>query len=74
VIMELMVNTREDDNVDHSHYQHVFMIISENIPTFKSDLKKFKKYPEALESLCGQVQESFMLLHIAKQYSCCYIR
>jgi hypothetical protein len=64
--MELMVNTREDDDVDHSHYQHVFTIISENIPTFESDLKKFKKNPRALEKLCGQVREYFTLPHIAK--------
>jgi hypothetical protein len=66
VIMELMVNIREDDNVDSSHYQHVFTIISENIPTFESDLKKFKKNPRALENLCGQVREHFTLLRVAK--------
>ncbi|KAH9971966.1 hypothetical protein BGW80DRAFT_1253036 [Lactifluus volemus] len=30
----------------------------ENIPKFKSDLKKFKKYPEAFESLCSQMTTS----------------
>ncbi|KAH9953253.1 hypothetical protein BGW80DRAFT_1468721 [Lactifluus volemus] len=49
---------REDDDVDQSHYQHVFTIISENIPTFNSDLKKFKKDPDALESLCDQMSKS----------------
>ncbi|KAH9953508.1 hypothetical protein BGW80DRAFT_1468521 [Lactifluus volemus] len=49
---------REDDDVDHSHYQHIFTIISENIPTFESDLKKFKKNPRALEKLCGQMTTS----------------
>ncbi|KAH9972366.1 hypothetical protein BGW80DRAFT_1459971 [Lactifluus volemus] len=49
---------REDDNVDSSHYQHVFTMISENIPTFESDLKKFKKNPRALENLCGQMTSS----------------
>ncbi|KAH9952575.1 hypothetical protein BGW80DRAFT_1260080 [Lactifluus volemus] len=42
---------REDDD-------HVFTIISENIPTFESDLKKFKKNPRALEKLCGQMTTS----------------
>ncbi|KAH9960583.1 hypothetical protein BGW80DRAFT_1256111 [Lactifluus volemus] len=49
---------REDNDVDQSHYRHVFTIISENIPTFNSDLKKFKKNPKALESLCNQMSKS----------------
>ncbi|KAH9953252.1 hypothetical protein BGW80DRAFT_1259404 [Lactifluus volemus] len=49
---------RDDDDVDQSHYRHVFTIISENIPTFNSDLKKFKKDPDALESLCDQMSKS----------------
>ncbi|KAH9959885.1 hypothetical protein BGW80DRAFT_1256363 [Lactifluus volemus] len=54
---------REDDNIDSSHYQHVFMIISENIPTFELDLKKFKKNPRALENLCGQMTLSLGFAH-----------